>query len=243
MRKIAIANRKGGVGKSTTAVHLAAGLAEMDRRVLLIDTDPQGNCARMLGVRPDYRIEHVIEGEMGEPTALPSGLSILAASPRLATVAQAQLSRPYNPQLILSEKLERFNGRYDYVILDTSPSYSALTVNVLFYAQHVMVPISMETLAADGFKQLYAELEEMQGAGAARIRWIVPTMVDGRKGLSDDMVQGITAAFGEIVTPSIRYAAKFSELPEEGRTFYQADPRGRGSVDYAKLTGTVLRGA
>lgn len=243
MRKIAIANRKGGVGKSTTAVHLAAGLVEMEQRVLLIDTDPQGNCSKMLGARPEYLIEHVIEDQPGEPLRLPSGLDLLGASPRLAVVAQAKLQRPYNPQLILTEKLSRFDGRYDFVILDTSPSYSALTVNVLFYAQDVMVPISMETLAADGFKILATELAEMEEAGAARIRWIVPTMVDGRKGLSADMTDAINAAFGEAVAPAIRYAARFSELPEEGRTFYESDPHGRGSVDYAKLTGMVLRGA
>ena len=210
---------------------------------LLIDTDPQGNCAKMLGVRPDYRLEHVIEGEDGEPYGLPGGLELLASSPRLATVAQAHLSRPYNPQLILSEKLERFTGRYDYAVLDTSPSYSALTVNVLFYAERVLVPINMETLAADGLKQLVAELREMQEAGAATLGWITPTMVDGRKGLSGDMVAALEATFGDVVTPYIRYAARFSELPEEGRLIYDADPRSRGAMDYAKLTGAVLRGA
>ena len=242
MRKIAIANRKGGVGKTTTAVHLAYGMAEMERRVLLIDTDPQGNCAKMLGVSPDYRLEHVIQDEMGEPLVLPNGLALLASSPQLAIVAQATLNRPYNPQLILSEKLERFEA-FDYVILDTSPSYSALTVNVLFYADQVMVPISMETLAADGFQTLYQEIAEMRNAGAAEIRYIVPTMVDHRKGLTADMEKGMSQSFGRMLTPPIRYFARFSELPDEGRTVYQATPHGKGSQDYAKLTGMVLSGA
>lgn len=242
MKRIAIANRKGGVAKTTTAVHLAEGLTRLHKRVLLIDTDPQGHCSKFFDTRPEYHIEDVLEDKPGEPTEVREGLYFLPSAARLALVAPVKLNRAYNPQLILSEKLERFTG-YDFVIVDTSPSYSALSVNVFFYVDEIMVPVSMEVLAADGFQQLQTELQEMQSAGAAPVRYIVPTMVDGRKGLSQDMVDALHRHFHAQVTRGIRYSAKFSELAQEQKTIYHVDRHGKGSVDYADLTVRVFDGA
>lgn len=242
MRRIAIANRKGGVGKTTTAVHLAVGLGEVGQRVLLVDCDPQGSCSKMLGAAPEYRLEHLLEGSAGEPIQVRKNVDLLAASPRLAIVAQSVLMREFNPQLILSEKLARF-ADYHYVICDTNPSYSSLSVNVLFYCSEVFVPVSMETLAAEGMMVLRSEIEGMREAGSASITAVIPTMVDGRKGLSADMVESMTGAFPDMVAPSIRYQALFSELPDEGVTIFEKSPTSRGAEDYVMLTGWVANGS
>jgi chromosome partitioning protein len=242
MMKIAVANRKGGVGKTTTAVHLAAGLARAGKRVLLVDTDPQGNVARFFEQAIDFTLSDVLEGAEGRPTQVAERLDVIGATPRLAVVAQSALSRPYNPQIILSEKMARFEG-YDFVVLDTSPSYSALSVNVFFYAERILVPVSMEALAAEGFNTLKNELEEMAQAGAAAIRHITPTMVDKRKGLTGDMIESLRTYYRELLTPGIRYQARFGELSAERALIYDAEPSAKGAEDYAELTKEVLRAA
>lgn len=242
MKKIAVANRKGGVGKTTVSVHLASGLARMGRKVLLIDADPQGSCAALLDCDAEYRLDHVLQGQLGEPAVLPYGLRFIGASAELAVIAQGVLSRPYNAQLILRERLEPIIGGYEYLVIDTAPSYSPLGVNVLFAVDQVIAPVNMESSAAHGLEALIDELEQMADAGAARLRWIIPTMVDNRKGLTDDMLQAL-GRFRNLLGPAIRYQARFSELAALRQLIYEVDPSGRGATDMAALVKEVARAA
>ena len=141
--------------------------------------------------------------------------------------------------MMLSEALETIEGRYEYVILDTPPGFSDLSINVLFYADEVIIPVSMEVLAVEGLFNLREELEGIQKYKPLRIRAIVPTFVDGRVGKTETILGQLQEAFGKIVTLPIHYSTRFSELPAWGQTIYEYDPKGRGSMDYAKVAGSI----
>lgn len=241
MKRIAILNRKGGVGKSTTAVHIAHGLAVAGKRVILVDTDPQGNCATMLGVDYENSLADVLQGTVKASeslTAARDGLLLLAADSTLSDAAEVALNRPYNPQHVLAEKLEGLEA--DYVVLDTAPSFSRLTINAVFYGDITLVPISMSLLAMRGLVDVEEEMAVLQRHGAAPLRYIVPTMADGRKKLTDDVLTALDGKYADLVTNPIRYQARFDEL--DGETIFEADPRGRGAEDYVTLVERVLNG-
>jgi chromosome partitioning protein len=237
LKKIAIANRKGGVGKTTTAVHIAAALALAGEKTLLIDTDTQAHCSRILGMKPDTTLSDYIGGK-GSPVQARDLLDLLAGSKALGAFSQIQPERRHRREMILSEALEGLND-YQYVILDTPPGFSDLSVNVLFYADSVIIPVSMEVLAVEGLFNLREELEEIQRYKPIEIRAIVPTFVDGRVGKTETILGQLREAFGKVVTLPIHYSTRFSELPAWGQTIYEYDPKGRGSIDYAKVAGAI----
>jgi chromosome partitioning protein len=241
VKKIAVLNRKGGVGKSTTAAHLAQGLAIAGRRVILIDCDPQGSLSTMLGVQPESTLSHVLRGAQNASeslTAARDGLFLLAADSTLSEAADVVLNRPFDPQHVLAEKLEGLDA--DFVILDTAPSFSRLTINAVFYADVSLVPISMSLLAMRGLVDVEEEMAVLQRHGAAPLRYIVPTMADGRKKLTEDVLTALDGKYADLVTNPIRYQARFDEL--DGETMYEADPRGRGANDYVTLVERILYG-
>lgn len=237
MRKIAIANRKGGVGKTTTAVHIAAGLALAGYRTLLIDTDSQGHCSRLLGVDPDKGLADFLDGS-DAIVAAREGLDLLAGTKALSRFPAIVPERTYRRELILSEALERI-PEYQYVIVDTAPGFSDLSVGVLFYVQEVVVPVSMEVLAVEGLIALTEELEEIGKYTDLSLRAILPTFADGRVGKTDSIVSQLQEAFGKLVIFPVHYSTRFSELAAWGRTIYEYEPKGRGSQEYAKVAGAI----
>lgn len=244
MRKIIIANRKGGTAKSTTAVHLAAGLAKIKKRVLLIDTDAQGNCAKMLGVSPTSGLAELIDNNVSPTDALicaRPGLFLLSGSNRLAGTTRIIAREDFDSQYVLSRALEPYEGQYDFAVLDTGPGYSPMSVNVLFYGNEILVPINMEFLSVQGFIDFMGELEPVRERAGVAIRYILPTMADGRKGLTADILAQLAARFPAQVCDPIHYAARMSEIPRKGITIYEEDVSARPSVDYAKLTGRILQ--
>lgn len=245
MTRIAILNRKGGVGKSTTAVHLAQGIAVAGKRTILVDTDPQGNCATMLGADYQYSLADVLNRSVTASESLTEarhGLFLLASDSTLSDAAEIALNRPYNPQHVLAEKLEliEWDVGAEYLILDTAPSFSRLTINAVFCADVSMVPISMSLLAMRGLVDVEEEMAVLERHGAAPLRYIVPTMADRRKGLTDDVLAALDSKYKHLVTEPIRYQARFDEL--DGETIFEADPRGRGAEDYVTLVERVLHG-
>lgn len=237
MRKIAIANRKGGVGKTTTAVHVAAGLALAGQPTLLIDTDTQGHCSRLLGSDAPP-IAKRLAGDPAPPGKVRENLYLYSGTRELAGFSEIQTDRRHRRELILSESLSSLEG-FEYVILDTPPGFSDLSVNVLFYADSVVIPVSMEVLAVEGLFALREEIEEIARYTSIEIAGIVPTFVDGRVGKTDTILAALDEEFGKLVTFPIHYSTRFSELPAHGKTIYEYDGKGRGSFEYAKVAGMV----
>jgi len=241
-RKIVISNSKGGVGKTTTAVSLGAGLAMRGERVLLVDLDTQGHLARALDTRSTYSLYEVLD------RGLPPRQAITPARPRLDLLAGGRLlarakktiaSLPYGAEHVLSEKLGDLNG-YDYIILDTAPSWDVLNVNALFYAHEVLLPISMEALAIYGMADF---LESIQGVRqynpTIHLKYVLPTFFDRRVRKSSEILQQLVDHFQRIVLPPIRYNVALSECPAHGKTIFEYAPKSRGSHDYARLVERI----
>ena len=165
MRKIAVCLTKGGVGKTTTAVNLAAGLALADFRVLLIDTDTQGQVSFMLGLRPRVGLAEVITRALMPETAIVAareGLWLLAGGRALAGVKRLIAQKDFGGEQTLARALAPLDGRYDYVVLDTSPGWDTMTVNVLLSAQEVLTPVSLDVLTATGLVEFRRSLAAIQ---------------------------------------------------------------------------------
>jgi chromosome partitioning protein len=242
VRRIAIANRKGGVGKSTTAAHVAAGLALAGRRVLLIDSDAQGHAARLLGMTPEKGLADIMEKRLSPSEAVVPArerLDLLAGGKALAGVNRLIARESIRPEELLTRALAELDGRYEYVILDTSPSFSELGVNVLFYAQEVMVPVSMEVLATEGLVSFAEEVEHVRQYHDLRVRWILPTFVDGRTRKSAEILEALRGKYGDLVTFPVHYSAALSVASGWGKTIYEYKPSDRAAQDYAKVSGVV----
>ena len=225
--KIVISNSKGGVGKTTTAVSLGAGLAMRGERVLLIDLDTQGHVARALGLVPQHTLYEVLDRDLPARQAITQvrpKLDLLAGGRLLARTKKTIASLPYGSEHILSEKLQDLND-YDYVILDTAPSWDVLNVNALFYANKVLLPISMEALAVYGMADF---LESIQGVRqynpALQLKYVLPTFFDMRVRKSSEIFQQLVEHFQRMVLPPIRYNVDLSECPAHGKRSLNTPP-------------------
>lgn len=240
MRKIAIANRKGGVGKTTTAVHLAAALHSVDKSILLIDTDTQGQAARMLGMDPRAGLADLFDGRAGI-TPIDTGFDLLAGSADLSGVARDIARRDFRSEAVLSEVLAPFDGKYDFVILDSAPGYNPLSVNVLFYANEILCPVSMEAMAIDGMVTFLKEIEPIQTYSGLELRYVLPTFLDGRVKKSQEIFDMLKTHFGEKVLSGIHYSARLSESAGHGKLIFDYAIKDRAAIDYGKVAGEVLR--
>ena len=182
MRKIAVALTKGGVGKTTTAVNLAAGLALAGRKVLLIDVDTQGQAGQSLGVAAQAGLAELVAGD-GAPDQLTAmardNLYVLAGGKSLAGLKRVIARKDFGGERTLAEALAALDGRYDYVIVDTAPGWDVLTVNVLFYVDEVLAPVSLEVMTLQGlteFSQSMASIQRYRDGLA--LRYVLPTFMD-----------------------------------------------------------------
>lgn len=241
-RKIAIALRKGGSAKTTTAVHLAHGLAMATYKVCLIDLDPQGHTSVLLGGEFDHTMADVLNGKIKASQALieaRDGLFLLPSDNSLAHAAKVNLGRSINPQFILSELFEDLEG-FDYVIIDTPPSLSDLTVNAIFYADEVLSPVPLEVMSFEALRAMIDEIAVYEEHGGAPISFIMPTMLESGTRTYKRVMPELERKYGAMVTPGIRKYQLFRELI--GETIYEADPTGKGSYDYAQVVKAVLDG-
>ncbi len=243
MRKIAVALTKGGVGKTTTAVNLAAGLALAGRQVLLIDADTQGQAGKSLGVQPAAGLNEVVAGEASlEQVIAPArdNLSLLAGSKSLAGLKRLIARRDYGAERTLAEALEPLDGRYDYVIVDTAPGWDVLTVNVLFYVGEVLAPVSLEVMTLQGLLEFAQSLASIQRyRDSLTLRYVLPTFMDRRVRKSEEIMGQLATYFPTQLCQPVRYNVRLSEAPGYRQHIFEYAPNSPGAEDYRTLTERI----
>jgi chromosome partitioning protein len=249
-RVIAIANQKGGVGKTTTAINLATALAATRKRVLIVDLDPQGNASTGLGLDHADRLVnsyHVLigEAELAEtvrPTAIP-GLFVVPSGVDLSG-AEIELVDMERREMRLREALSGEAAAFDYVLIDCPPSLNLLTLNALVAAQAVMVPLQCEFFALEGVSHLVKTIERVREAfnPALELQGIVLTMFDKRNNLSDVVAADVRGYFGDKVYKTvIPRNVRVSEAPSHGKPVLLYDVKCAGAEAYIHLASEVLR--
>jgi chromosome partitioning protein len=248
-RVIAIANQKGGVGKSTTAVSLGAALADLGQRVLVVDLDPQGNASTGLGIKHEARdvtIYDVLANDASVDEAVVAtrvrGLSAVPSTIDLAG-AEIELVSQFSRELRLRRALESVrDGSYDFVFLDCPPSLGLLTINALAAAQELIVPIQCEYYALEGLGQLLHNVRLVQQNinPGLRLTGIIMTMFDSRTKLSEQVVDEVRRFFGERVYGTIiPRTVRLSEAPGFGQPITEYDAKSRGAESYRALAKEV----
>jgi chromosome partitioning protein len=251
-RIVAIANQKGGVGKTTTAVNLGAALADLDFRVLIVDLDPQGNATTGLGIshrNVEGSIYDVIMNERTvedcvEPTAV-RNLFVVPATIDLAG-AEIELVPAFSRELKLRRALHEIRDEYDFTIIDCPPSLGLLTVNGLAAADDVLVPIQCEYYALEGLGQLLRNVSLVRSNlnPTLDVRGIILTMFDARTRLSEQVETEVRAHFGaKVYRTVVPRTVRISEAPSFGQPVTVFDPSSRGAVAYRELAKEVSRGA
>jgi chromosome partitioning protein len=244
MNKIAIALSKGGVGKTTTAVNLAAGLAQAGRRVLLVDVDTQGQVAKALGLRPPAGLAELVAGDLApEQTVVQARerLWLLAGGRSLAGLKRLIARKDFGGEQTLSEGLAPLEGGYDLVIVDTAPAWDTLTVNALFYAGEVLIPVSLEVMALQGMLEFVHALGSIQKYHAdLTLRYVLPTFMDRRVKKSEEILAQLRDHYEGLLCEPIRYNVRLSEAPGYGQTIFEYAPRSSGAQDYQRLVERIL---
>lgn len=244
MRRIAVALSKGGVGKTTTAVNLAAGLALRGKKVLLIDVDTQGQVAGSLGCRPEAGLAELVAGECELAQAVieaRENLSLLAGGRALAGLKRLITRLDYGGERTISDALNASDSDFEYVILDTSPGWDALTINALFYAEQVLAPVSPEILTLQGLLEFNRSLEAIKRHHPdLELAYVLPTFFDRRVRKSAEIVNQLDAYFSGRVCAPIRYNVRISEAPGYGQTIFEYAPTSTGALDYLSLTERIL---
>ena len=251
-RRMAVANQKGGVGKTTTAINLGAGLAELDYRTLIVDLDPQGNATTGVGVNPrnlDASMYDVIINEVPIENCIEAtsfrNLFVAPASLDLAG-AEIELVPAFSRELRLRRALDAVADDYDFVLIDCPPSLGLLTVNGLAAAQEVLVPIQCEYYALEGLGQLLRNVELVRRSlnPELDVSTIVLVMYDARTKLADQVAQEVRGHFGPRVCRNIvPRTVRLSEAPSFGQPIMAFDPTSRGAIAYRELAKEVSGGA
>jgi chromosome partitioning protein len=248
----ALANQKGGVGKTTTAINLGAYLANRGLRVLLVDADPQANATSSLGL-DKTQVTMTIYPALLEETPLSAAilrsprlnLALIPSNPDLAG-AEVELVNLFGREFRLHRALEPVAGRYDYVLIDCPPSLGLLTINALAAARSgVIIPVQCEYLALEGLSQLTHTLNLVRTHlnPDLRIRGLLMTMYDGRTNLAQQVVQQVREHFGDLVFRAvIPRSVRLSEAPSYGEPILRYDPQSAGAVAYQALCHELLRG-
>jgi chromosome partitioning protein len=247
-----LVNQKGGVGKTTTAINLAAYLAKLDQRVLVVDLDPQANATSCLGVDKHAVQSSTYECIINEDA--PAGfilfnerlqLSLLPSSPALAG-AEVELVDEPGREFRLRNALDSLDDKFDYILIDCPPSLGLLTVNGLVAAEDgVLVPVQCEYLALEGLGQLTQTIQRVQSSlfPALRVRGVILTMYDHRTNLSHDVVKEVNNHFpGQVFKSVVPRSIRLAEAPSYGLPISAYSPSSVGALAYEALAKELLQG-
>jgi len=246
-RVVAVANQKGGVGKTTTSVNLAAAIGELSRRVLLIDLDPQANATMGSGVaQPEHSLYDVLLGDCEAASAiieLSSRYDLLAAHPDLSG-AELELAGIAHRERRLAEVVASVRDRYDYIYIDCPPALSLLTVNALVAADAVLIPMQCEYYALEGLTALLATVRRVRAQlnPSLTIEGLLRTMFDPRNGLAVEVSEQLARHFGnQLFDTVIPRNVRLAEAPSHGVSVIHYDRSSRGAQAYLALAAEILR--
>ncbi len=247
MRKIAIINHKGGVGKTTTTNNLGAGLALSKKKVLLIDLDSQAHLTYALGIKAretEKTISELFKGKVMAQDAIinKNGLDIIPGSVRLSGTEIDLLEEP-GRERILSERLENIPG-YDFVLVDCPPRLGVLTLNALVFCREVIIPLQAETFSLNGLREIRdtIELVKKRLNPSIKITGVLATRFDKRKGLNREIMARAKKHFpGKVFKTVIRENISLAEAPGSGRDIFSYKRKSKGAEDYGNLAREVIR--
>jgi chromosome partitioning protein len=243
-RTIAVFNHKGGTGKTTTAVSLAAGLASKGKRVLLVDTDAQGNVSVSLGASAERSLYHVLVMGLRVADAVKTvrpNLDLLPSNETLAA-AELYLAGRQNRDRVLCDRLAAASASYDFVVIDCSPSLSLMNQNALVFADSVLVPVACDYLSLVGVRQVIKTVKNVNALlhHPVQIWGVLPTFFDSRAKIAREAVSTLKGHFGDRCLSPIRAAIKVKEAPAQGQTIFEYAAGTNAAEDYVAVVERVL---